>query len=176
MLQVIPAPNKILNTIASPVEEDEFGKELESLLSNMAVTMYSLKGVGLAGNQVGVLKRILVADVGKTYGSNLVKMVNPEIIETSEVIVRLDEGCLSLPGFSFNVGRSDDIIVDFLDAHGESQRYRFRGVPALIIQHEIDHLNGITLLEKSPRNKKKYIKKLKKLKRKHPELESIFPI
>ena len=176
MLQVIPAPNKILNTIASPIQDDEFGDELESLLSNMAVTMYSHKGVGLAGNQVGILKRILVADVGEKYGTSLVKMVNPEIIETSEVIAHIDEGCLSLPGFYFRTGRPDDIIVDYVDAHGEGKRHRFRGVPALIIQHEVDHLNGITLLEKSPRNKKKYIKKLKKLKRKHPELESIFPV
>lgn len=176
MLQVIPGPNKTLNTSAALVGADEFGDSLESLLSNMAVTMYTLKGVGLAGNQVGVLKRIIVADVGEKYGTNLVKLVNPEIIETNDILFNSEEGCLSLPGFEFSVKRHGDIIVDSFDAHGNKQRHRFRGYPAAIIQHEIDHLNGITLLEKSPRNKKKYIKKMKKLKRQYPSLESIFPV
>src|SRR5688500_14138844 len=97
----------VLFQTAREVEDSEFGPELDALLSEMAVTMFAARGVGLAGPQVGESRRILVADLGYVnghdYGALFVKMVNPKIVEFSSEKVVAEEGCLSYPGLEVNV-------------------------------------------------------------------------
>ena len=171
--KVVMIPNKALKTVASLVEEDEFGENLERVMSNMAQTMYGNNGVGLAGNQVGLLKRVLVADIGEKYGTDLAKMVNPVIVESSEETAEMEEGCLSLPGFFINVKRPLWVSVEYRDPQGGHHKENFVGAQAHVVQHEIDHLEAITLLDQSSYHKKRYLKKLKKLAKKYPDAAAI---
>ena len=110
-MRILIAPNKSLSVKADDVAEDEFGEELSRIMSNMAETMYYTRGVGLAAQQVGLSKRILVADVGEGGGSRLVKMVNPVIKEVGSEISAIKEGCLSLPSFSALIKRPSEVLV-----------------------------------------------------------------
>lgn len=138
---------------AREVLPEEFGSALEETLSNMAITMFQHQGVGLAGPQVGDSRRILVADMGyvsgENYGSQLVKMVNPEIVSFAEETVTAGEGCLSYPSLTVNVERPVAIFVKFCSPSGEELSQTFTDWQARIIAHEIDHLNGITLYGRS---------------------------
>jgi peptide deformylase len=175
-------PNDILYKTSDEVTEKEFGEELDKYMSRMGETMYAHGGVGLAGVQVGRLKRILVADLGlirKTvtneegkqisgYGKEMIKIVNPEIVEESDEYVKASEGCLSYPSFEEFVDRSKWIILRYKTPLGEEITERFDGWEARIILHEMDHLDGITLFTRSSRLKrtryeKKLLKKLNKL-------------
>lgn len=172
ILDIVTEPNPLLHQTCREIRSDEFGEELSKKLSDMAETMYAMGGVGLAGPQVGDLRRILVADlsyaeiteenrISGKYGSKLIKMINPQILsyEGSQVIV---EGCLSIPNFQHSVNRSNLIKVSYLNELGETFEEEFSGFLSVIIQHEIDHLNGKTLLSKSSTLKKsQYLKKIK---------------
>lgn len=162
--------DKILNAKAIPVQDDEFGDDLDAKLKSMAETMYNNRGVGLAGPQVGDSRRILVADlsyvVNGKYGQNYIAMVNPEIVNNSEAKESSDEGCLSFPGLSVIVERSQSIRVKFFSPHGEESERDFDGWQARIIQHEIDHLDGVTLLRRASNFKRKrYLSKVDKLRK-----------
>lgn len=99
-------------------------------------------------------------------GSRPIMMVNPKIVEKSEATVTFQEGCLSLPGFTLDVERGETIKVDYTTPLGEKKSEEFFGAESVILQHEIDHLNGITLLDKVSKLKKDiYTRKIKKLKR-----------
>jgi len=175
--RIIIAPNKLLSMVAEDIEEDGFGEDLNKIMSDMAETMYYTNGVGLAGQQVGILKRILVADVGSKYGVNLIKVVNPVIKSIDSEISSLKEGCLSLPTFSAIIKRPKAVTVEYRDPLGKLHLDEFTGVAAHIIQHEIDHLNGITLLNKSNRiYKKQYLKRVKKYKKSAPDLMKILGV
>jgi peptide deformylase len=162
--------DKILLQEAEPVSQDEFGEDLIAIMSSMAETMYSNQGVGLAGPQVGFLKRVLVTDVGYTesnqYGGGWLGMVNPEILESSEEVDTSEEGCLSFPSFTQKVERAHTVRVKFFSPTGEVQEREFEGFQARVIQHEIDHLNGITLLSRAGTLKRKnYMKKINKVRK-----------
>jgi peptide deformylase len=162
--------DKILTKTARLVEDSEFGEDLESKLSSMAVTMYKNHGVGIAGPQVGDDRRILVIDlgyvVGEQYGSEHLAMVNPTIIGSSDGMVEAEEGCLSFPALSVIVERPNAIRVEFFSPSGERSEETFEGWQARIIQHEIDHLNGVTLLKRAGHFKRsRYLKKIKKLRK-----------
>jgi len=148
----------------------------------MVQTMYHEGGVGLAGVQVGFLKRVLVMDVDyeieehnhhhhhddKCSGvhiknTNPQYFINPEIIESSAEKSSFNEGCLSFPGARAEVIRPESITVKFLDINGHEQLKRYDGISATCIQHEIDHLNGITFVDRiSPLKKEVILKKIKK--------------
>lgn len=166
MLEIKMAEDKFLYQKAADVREDEFGAELDAKLSEMAVHMYTNRGVGLAGNQVGDLRRILVADLGwvndKKYGVELIKMVNPKIIEYSDETWNAEEGCLSYPGLPQRVIRATTIAVEFLSPFGEKQVAEYTGWQARIIQHEMDHAEGITLYTRANSIKRNhYMKRFK---------------
>lgn len=151
---------------AREVLPEEFGSELEQTLSDMAITMFHHQGVGLAGPQVGDSRRILVADLGyvngQDYGSELIKMVNPEIVSFSEETVIAGEGCLSYPELTVNVERPLAIFVKFCSPNGEPQEKTFVDWQARIIAHEIDHLDGTTLYSRSSKfAQSRYDKKVK---------------
>ena len=161
-MQIVFAPSLTLRKKSVRVSDDEFGEELNTYMNDMLKKMYELNGAGLAGIQIGDARRLLVADGGE--GSIL--MVNPEILERSEDTVSFKEGCLSLPGFQLEAERSRSISVKYSDPLGEVKQEEFSGVNAVIIQHEMDHLDGVTLLEKVSSLKKNiYVRKINKLKR-----------
>ena len=157
ILKIVEAPNPVLKQKARPVRPEEFGYDLEKFMNDMVDTMYEGDGIGLAAPQVGDSRRILVAEPCRP-GEDEAKvplsfMVNPEIIERSEEMVGCEggEGCLSLPGFLFMVPRHKVIRVKWQTPDGEEHTRQIRDFRAMVIQHEIDHLDGITLLERASR-------------------------
>ncbi|MCL6632112.1 MAG: peptide deformylase [Alicyclobacillus herbarius] len=126
----------ILRQIAKPVPA--ITKAIEKLLDDMAETMYDADGIGLAANQIGVAKRLVVIDVGQ----GLVELINPEILERSGTQTA-PEACLSLPGLSGEVTRARHVKVKALNRRGEEIILNASDLFARCIQHEIDHLNGI---------------------------------
>ena len=163
IVDIIKEQNKILGEVCEDVAEDQFGSDLQNVLSNMAETMYFNKGVGLAAPQIGILKRMLVMDSGPDYGNNLIKMVNPMIVWRSDNITSLTEQCLSVPNFELEVKRPSSTLVRFRGYDGASYEVELTGLNSHIVQHEIDHLDGITILGSSSKIKKSfYLKKLKK--------------
>ena len=160
---VVLVPSVKLKKKSRDVSEEEFGEELDKYMDDMLRKMYILNGVGLAGIQVGDDRRVLVADAG----SGPVKIVNPEILDSSTETVTFTEGCLSIPGFKTDVDRSKTIRLRYKNPYGEAAERTLSDAEAVVIQHEIDHLNGKTLLDSvSNLRKNMYLKKLKKQKKK----------
>lgn len=122
---------------------DKVDKRTATLLEDMAETMYSADGVGLAAPQVGVLRRLIVIDVG----DGLIKLVNPEIISSSGEEVDA-EGCLSIPDVRGEVKRPHSVIVRALNEKGEEIEIPGTGLLARALCHEIDHLDGILFIDK----------------------------
>ena len=117
---------------------DKIDSRITTLLDDMAETMYESDGVGLAAPQVGILKRIVVIDIGE----GLIELINPEIIKT-EGEQRDVEGCLSIPGVSGYTIRPEKVTVKALDRNGEEKTYEGEGLLARAFCHETDHLDGI---------------------------------
>jgi peptide deformylase len=169
ILEILEAPHPILEAKAREVAEDEFGPALESKLRSMAETMYAAPGVGLAAPQVGDGRRMLVADLSKDdkaeterNGENLILMVNPQIVERQGRIL-WEESCLSVPEFSIDIERARRIKVAYRDPMGARVERVFEEFPAVVIQHEMDHLEGVTLLDRASRLKRsRYIKARRK--------------
>lgn len=164
---IVSYPDPVLAATAERVEV--FDEELRQLADDMAETMYAAPGVGLAANQVGVLKRIIVVDVTDDQ-TGLLKLVNPEIAWTSETLADHEEGCLSLKGLYEHVKRPDEVIVRAQSVTGEPIEIKAEGLLAVCLQHEIDHLNGIVFIDHLSRLKKdRACTKLKKLRRRERE-------
>lgn len=124
-------------------EVKEINERMLTLIDDMAETMYEANGVGLAAPQVGVLRRIVVIDIGE----GLYELINPVIIETDGSQTG-DEGCLSLPGKTGVVTRPDYCRVEALNRKGEKITVEGRGLMARALCHEIDHLDGILYMDK----------------------------
>ncbi len=114
------------------------------LLDNMAQTLYSAKGVGLAAPQVGVSKRVIVLDAG----NGLMELINPEFLSFAGKETET-EACLSIPGLMGDVTRAASVKVKFLDRYGQEQVVKARGLLARVFQHEIDHLEGILFIDRA---------------------------
>ena len=143
-IQVVPNP--VLRKVADPVET--ITDETRQLLDDMAQTMYEAPGIGLAGPQIGELKRLIVMDCSRDDEvSELWQMVNPEITQFSEENTILEEGCLSIPGHNAEVTRPIWVELRFLDTKGKEQQMKAEGLLAACIQHEIDHLNGVLFID-----------------------------
>ncbi len=143
-IQFVPDP--VLRKSALPIENIT-DKTLQ-LLDDMAETMYDAPGIGLAGPQIGELKRLIVMDCSRDdEKSELWQMINPEVIELSEDNSTLEEGCLSIPGHTAEVSRPDWIKLRFTDIKGKEQQIKAEGLLAACIQHEIDHLDGILFID-----------------------------
>lgn len=128
-----PTLRKISKTV------EVFDKKLWQLLEDMADTMYAAEGVGLAAPQVGILKRVVVIDIGE----GIIELINPEITYMSEVMIEGDEGCLSSPGEYGIVPRPEKVIVKGQNRHGEPVEYTAEGFLARAVCHEVDHLKGV---------------------------------
>ena len=177
ILPIIIAPNPLLKKKSLPVIKVD--DDLQRLMDNMLATMYSQKGVGLAAVQVGVLKRVIVMDVEYSIdecdgshhhhkhnhisGQNPMFLVNPEIIRSSKEDSVFFEGCLSFPEIRADISRPKMVTVKYLDYNGKEQILEAKNLLATCVQHEIDHLNGITFINYLSKLKQEIIlKKLKK--------------
>lgn len=155
VLPILTYPNSILSSVAEPVEEVD--DEIRTLAENMAETMYAAPGVGLAANQIGVLKRIFVIDVAdEDEPSDLKVFINPEILELDGEQV-YQEGCLSFPGAAEEIKRAATVKVRALNENGEAFELVADGLLAVAIQHENDHLNGVLMIDKVGSLKKRKI-------------------
>ena len=161
-LKIITEPDPILRTKSSSLEKVD--SEIRALLDNMLKTMYDAPGIGLAANQVGILKRLIVMDCSTDdEDPNLIKMINPEIIFSSTEISELEEGCLSIPEHKSIVKRPSNIKVKFLNIEGLEEIIDAEGLLSACIQHEIDHLNGVLFVDHISRLKRDIIlRKVKK--------------
>ena len=139
----------------------ELTEEVRRLVGWMKDSMYYHQGVGLAANQVGIAKRLFVADDGNGFRA----FINPKIIKT-DGRAEAEEGCLSLPGIYVDIGRGFSVTVEYLDPDGEQRRLDAEGLLARIIQHELDHLDGVLISDRAGFLAKKLMAgKLKKLAR-----------
>ncbi|MDO5724775.1 MAG: peptide deformylase [Tissierellia bacterium] len=131
----------VLRKVSRPV--DEINDRIKILLEDMTQTMYKAEGVGLAAPQIGVLRRVIVVDIGD---GNVYKMINPKIIESDGKELGL-EGCLSVPNRSGNVIRPKTIKVEYMDEEGNQNSLDANDFLARAICHEIDHLDGILYID-----------------------------
>ncbi len=139
----------VLKSRATPVKE--FDESLEHLTEEMMRVMREAEGVGLAANQIGRLKRIFVA----AYDDEVYAIVNPVIEERSETTEKDIEGCLSIPETRVEVERPTAVTVSGRDPSGEPVRVEAEGLLARIFQHEIDHLDGVLILDRTDRESRK---------------------
>lgn len=155
-LEIVTWPASVLETRAEEITV--FGAELRSLGESMHATMRTARGIGLAANQVGLLKRILVIEIpwsGSRYGDSTASrrdwhdrrytIVNPEIVER-EGTITFNEGCLSFPDLFGEVERARRVLVKAQDVDGSAQVIEGDGLFAVCLQHEIDHLDGIVFI------------------------------
>ncbi|MBQ4472435.1 MAG: peptide deformylase [Alphaproteobacteria bacterium] len=152
-MKIYEFPESVLRQKAEEVATVDAG--IKQILADMLETMYAGHGVGLAGNQVGLLKRLVVVDcAGEDEDPDPIKMVNPKIVEHSENKILHNEGCLSLPREYADVERWETVTVAYLDENGKPQTRAATGLLAIAFQHEIDHLDGILFID--------YLSKLKR--------------
>jgi len=147
LLKIVQYPNPALSTKAKPVDKI-MPKDLK-LIRDMIETMYQEDGVGLAAPQVGISKRIIVISPNACPGEERV-YINPEIIHQSPDEEVDLEGCLSLPGISCEIRRAKKISFQALTLEGQKIVEEIKSFPARVIQHEIDHLNGVLLVDRVP--------------------------
>jgi peptide deformylase len=173
VLEILTVPNPVLTRKCRLVGPAEFSDDLRTFISDLAETMYAAPGVGLAAPQVGDLRRIIVADpgnakreeddAGRPRRPRFVAMVNPVILEAGKERIVWEEGCLSVPEFNEDVQRPRRVLVKWQDEHGAPHQQWFEGYDAVVIQHEMDHLEGTVILDKvSGMKKSRYLKRAQK--------------
>ena len=171
-LKMVYATDPRIKTIAEPVID--FNDKLADFVDKMFTVMYAEDGIGLAAVQVGVPKRVIVIDIPTTETNekgeiisstpNPIVVINPEILWTSDNLTELEEGCLSVPENRVIVKRPDKIKVKFYDLKGNEKIVEADGLLAKCFQHEIDHLNGKSIVVYLSKLKKDTVlKKIKKI-------------
>jgi peptide deformylase len=162
---ILTLPDPILRKKAKPIERVD--ADLRRLMDDMLLTMYDAPGIGLAAPQIGILRRLIVMDPAKDEAPKTpVIMVNPEILERSDEMRVHDEGCLSIPDFTAEIERPAKTRVSFLDRAGKKQEIELNGIWSTLVQHEIDHLNGVLFIDYLSRLKRdRIVKKFTKAKR-----------
>lgn len=146
MMTIVQSPNPVLNQVCEPCNLKD--KSLHKLAKQMVKMMYKNNGCGLAAPQVGVTKRLVVIDCDDSEEPNPIIMVNPELVETKGEPVSDLEGCLSLPGISVPISRAPWSHVRFYDLDGEQWEIEGDGLLGRCLQHELDHLDGVTMFER----------------------------
>ena len=138
--------------------------ELRKLIADMFDTMYAEEGIGLAAPQIGESLRVIVVDPHED-GIEPFAVINPRIVAFSDETDRAEEGCLSLPGLREVVERPVEVAVEGLDREGKPMRIETGGLVARILQHEVDHIDGIMFIDRvSPLKRKMLLKKWQKVK------------
>ena len=162
-LDILTYPDKTLSRQTSPLENID-GK-VQEMIDAMANTMYDAPGVGLAAIQVGWEKSVLIYDISpRDETRELHVLINPKIITQEGQILSENEGCLSVPDFRADVKRSEFITVEGHDREGNPIRLDAEGILAIVLQHEIDHLNGTLFIEHiSSLKRQMYKRRVKKM-------------
>ncbi|MGE5261569.1 MAG: peptide deformylase [Actinomycetota bacterium] len=143
---ILTLPEPVLRTKAKPIERVD--AELRRLMDDMLETMYDAPGIGLAAPQIGVSRRLIVMDPAKDEAPKTpLIMVNPEILSRSEEMRLHDEGCLSIPDFTAEIERPARTRVAYIDREGKTNEVELEGIWSTLVQHEIDHLNGILFID-----------------------------
>ena len=145
LTQVRQYPDPVLRMQAREVES--FDGDLASLVERMRHLLHDANGIGLAATQVGVLRRVFLFLPDPEQDA--VALVNPRIVERSDERVSDDEGCLSLQGVVVPVERNERVTVEASDPEGNEVRFELEGLPARIAQHELDHLDGVLILDRT---------------------------
>jgi peptide deformylase len=164
-MEILTYPDDLLRQAAESVTEID--QDIQDLIDQMAETMYAAPGIGLAANQVGELKRVVVYDLTpQEEGRNLCVLINPEIVD-AEGRISHEEACLSVIDYSAEVVRNARVQVRGLDRDGNPVSVEGEDLMAVCLQHEIDHLNGVLYIDHiSSLKRALYKKKLKKLQKK----------
>jgi peptide deformylase len=165
VLEILKYPHPLLKRPSEKV--DRINEETRKLIQDMIETMYHSNGIGLAACQIGIPRRVIVLDVSPIDPQqNLFAMINPEVI-SEEGEIDHEEGCLSVPDCFEKVKRRERIRVKGISMDGKEMEVSGEGILAFALQHEIDHLNGVLILDRVSRLKRDiYRSKLKKEKRK----------
>ncbi len=165
ILEILDYPDPRLHTVAKPVKEVD--DKLRRLIADMAETMYAAPGIGLAATQVNQHIQLLIVDISETK-DQLQVFINPKILEKDGQQV-YEEGCLSVPGIYERVTRAEKILVEALNAEGETFQLEAHGLLSVCIQHEMDHLMGKVFVEYlSPLKRNRIKNKLLKQQRMRP--------
>ena len=161
-LNIITYPDKFLSQPTQPL--DNIDGKVQEMIDKMALTMYDAPGVGLAAIQVGWDKSLLIYDVSpRDESRSLHVLINPKIITSEEEILSENEGCLSVPDFRADVKRAAAITVAGHDRDGNPLKIDAEGLLAIVLQHEIDHLNGTLFIEHiSTLKRQMYKRRIKK--------------
>ena len=164
ILDILEFPDPQLRTVAKPV--DTVDERVRTIVADMFETMYAAPGIGLAATQVNIHERIITIDVSEDKSEPLV-FINPDIEVLDGEPETMQEGCLSVPGFYEDVTRIEHCLVKALDKDGNPFELECRGLLAVCIQHEIDHLDGKLMVDYVSAFKRKRIKD--KLEKKHKQ-------
>jgi len=158
LLEILIYPDPRLKRKSIPVRD--INKSIFTLLEDMAEIMYNAPGVGLAAPQVGKNIRVIVIDVehNENGNNNLIELINPVIIDAKGMF-KGEEACLSIPGFTAEVKRSAEITVEGLNRKGELLTIYATELISRVLQHEIDHLDGILFIDRLSRLRRELIKK-----------------
>ena len=169
-LDILTYPNKTLAQKTSPL--DNIDGKVQEMIDDMATTMYAAPGVGLAAIQVGWDKSVLLYDVSPREESRVLHvLVNPKIITREGEVISDNEGCLSVPDFRADVKRSEFVTVEGHDREGRPIRLDAEGILAIVLQHEIDHLDGTLFIERISSLKRQMYKR--RIKKKLKEIEEL---
>ncbi|MBC8013093.1 MAG: peptide deformylase [Methyloceanibacter sp.] len=162
---ILTIPDPLLRKQAKPI--DRVDDELRRLMDDMLLTMYDAPGIGLAAPQIGISRRLIVMDPAKDEAPKTpVVMVNPKILVRSEDMRMHEEGCLSIPDFTAEVERPAKTRVSYIDREGKKQEAELEGIWSTLVQHEIDHLNGVLFIDYLSRLKRDIVvRKFTKAKR-----------
>jgi peptide deformylase len=156
LLPIVKLPDPILRTVSAPVER--FDQDLRRLIDDMLETMYDAPGVGLAGVQVGVARRLLVIDTSDDDEEQRpLALINPTILWKSDEMRVHEEGCLSIPDVRIEIERPARVRVAYFDRDGKPQEMEADGLLATAVQHEIDHLDGRLIIDALSRLKRDMI-------------------
>ncbi len=151
--EIITVPDPILKKISSPIEKINVNEK--KLIKDLKDTMYDANGIGLAAIQIGIPKRIVIVDVSKKDEKrNLHCLINPKIKKFSDVRSTYEEGCLSIPNTFIQIERPKEIEIEYINENGKKNTMQCSGLLSTCIQHEVQHCDGILIID--------YLSKLKK--------------
>ncbi len=151
--EIITVPDPILKQISSPIEKINVNEK--KLIKDLKDTMYDANGIGLAAIQIGIPKRIVIVDVSKKDEKREVHcLINPKIKKFSDVRSTYEEGCLSIPNTFIQIERPKEIEIEYIDENGKKNNMQCSGLLSTCIQHEVQHCDGILIID--------YLSKLKK--------------
>ena len=157
LLKILIFPDPRLRTVAKAVEKVD--DSLKKLTEDMLETMYEGSGIGLAATQVDVHKRVIVVDISEKKDEPLV-LINPELKKViNPELKTYSEGCLSVPGFYEELERPSEIEISFQDLKGQDQTLIANGLLSVVIQHEMDHLEGKMMVDSVSNVKREMIRK-----------------